>query len=261
MKSVPEFLAAKGRRRLSLVTAYDALSAKAAAASDIDAILVGDSVAMVVHGFPTTLHATLEMLTLHVAAVRRGAPDLLVIADLPFLSTRRGIPAAIDAAGALLRAGANAVKLEGLAGHAEVVAQLVASGIPVMGHLGLTPQAFHQLGHRVQGRDARSAARIRADARQLAQLGVFALVLECVPARLARRLTTELAVPTIGIGAGRDTDGQVLVWSDLHGLDPAFRPSFARAYQDGHAAAVAALNAYARDVVAGRFPGSEEIIA
>src|SRR5688572_5569038 len=129
-----------------MLAAYDALMARAVADSEADAILVGDSVAMVVHGFPSTVHATIEMMTTHVAAVRRGAPDTLVVADMPFLSARRGVQAATEAAGALMQAGATAVKIEGVTGHEDVIAHLIQSGIPVMGHLGLTPQAVHQLG-------------------------------------------------------------------------------------------------------------------
>src|SRR4051812_6358222 len=144
-----------------MLAAYDALMARIVASSDADAILVGDSAAMVVHGFPSTIHATIEMMCLHTAAVRRGAPELVVVADMPFLSVRRGREAAVDAAGALMQAGATAVKLEGVAGHEEVIAHLVGSGIPVMGHLGLTPQAVHQLGgYRLQGRGSAEGQRI-----------------------------------------------------------------------------------------------------
>lgn len=245
-----------------MMTAYDALIARHAAAAGLDALLVGDSVAMTVHGFPSTVHATLDMMVAHTAAVRRGAPEMVVIADLPFLAHRRGRAAAVDAAGALLRAGATAVKLEGVAGHEEVIAHLVGSGIPVMGHLGLTPQSIHQLGgYRVQGRSVDEAAAIRADARRAAELGVFALVLECVPAALAAEITAELPVPTIGIGAGAETAGQVLVVTDLLGLDPDFRPKFARRYLEGGELVQAALRHYAEDVRAAKFPAATEVLA
>lgn len=259
MRTITEFSHAKqARHRLAVVTAYDVLAARAAAAAGVDAILVGDSVAMVVHGHASTIHATLEMMCLHTAAVRRGAPDLFVIADMPFLSVRGQRAAAVEAAGALLRAGADAVKVEGVAGHQDIIEHLTGSGIPVMGHLGLTPQSFYQLGHRVQGRDAKAAARIRAEAGELQAAGAFAVVLECVPAGLARRISRELTIPTIGIGAGRGTDGQVLVLTDLLGLDPTFRPSFARAFADGYTMTVTAINAFATDVRAGRFPSAPE---
>lgn len=245
-----------------MTTAYDALLARHAARADIDAVLVGDSVAMVVHGFPSTVHATMEMMVAHTAAVRRGAPDLVVVADLPFLAHRRGREAAVAAAGALVQAGATAVKLEGVAGHEDVIAHLVGSGIPVMGHLGLTPQSVNQIGgYRLQGRSEAEAARLLADARRLEELGAFSLVLECVPAALAADITGRLRIPTIGIGAGGGTSGQVLVLNDLLGLDAGFRPRFARRYLDGHGAVLAAINEYARDVRGARFPAREEVLA
>ncbi|OHE89484.1 MAG: 3-methyl-2-oxobutanoate hydroxymethyltransferase [Verrucomicrobia bacterium RIFCSPLOWO2_12_FULL_64_8] len=263
MKSVLDFARAKREARpIVLVAAYDALMARLLAASEADAILVGDSAAMVVHGFPSTVHATVEMMCLHTAAVRRGAPSLLVIADMPFLTVRRGLSAAVEAAGALMQAGASAVKIEGVTGHEDVISHLVRSGIPVMGHLGLTPQSIHQLGgHRVQGRTPAEASRLRTEAQTLEKLGAFALVLECVPAELAGAVTRELTIPTIGIGAGPHTAGQVLVLFDLLGFDPDFHPRFARRYMDGAAATVAAINAFARDVRATRFPAREEVPA
>lgn len=249
-------------RRLAMVTAYDALTARVLAAAEVDAILVGDSVAMVVHGLPSTVHATLEMMVLHTAAVRRGAPRSLIVADLPFLTVRRGRELAVEAAGALLRAGATAVKAEGLEGHADVLAHLVGSGIPVMGHLGLTPQAVHQLGgYHVQGRTGAEAERIRSEARRLEEIGAFAIVLECVPAALASAVTAALTIPTIGIGAGAGTSGQVLVVTDLLGLDAEFRPRFARRYHEGQAAALAAVRAFVRDVREGGFPAAGEVLA
>jgi 3-methyl-2-oxobutanoate hydroxymethyltransferase len=263
MKDILGFARAKqDQRPIVVVAAYDALMARIVAASDVDAILVGDSVAMVLHGLPSTLHATMDMMVQHTAAVRRGAPEMLIVADLPFLTMRRGRHAALDSAGALLRAGANAVKVEGVAGHEAEIAHLVGSGIPVMGHLGLTPQSVHQLGgYRVQGRSAAAAERLQAEARRLEELGVFALVLECIPAELAAAVTKALGVPTIGIGAGGATAGQILVLSDLLGLDAAFRPRFARRYHEGHDAALGALNAFARDVRAARFPSAQEVPA
>jgi 3-methyl-2-oxobutanoate hydroxymethyltransferase len=263
VKNILDFARAKREDRpIVLVTAYDAPMARLVAASEIDAILVGDSAAMVVHGLPSTVHATLPMMVLHTAAVRRGTPDTVVIADLPFLSVRRGLVAAVDAAGALVQAGATAVKIEGVAGHEDVIAHLVGSGIPVMGHLGLTPQSVQQFGgYRLQGRSAVAAARVRADAQRLEELGAFALVLECVPSALATEVTAERAFPTIGIGAGAGTTGQVLVLTDLLGLDADFRPRFARRYLDGRAAVLGALNAFARDVRAARFPARAEVLA
>jgi len=263
VKSILDFARAKrAGRPITLLTAYDALQARFLAAAQVDALLVGDSAAMVVHGHDSTVHATLEMMLLHTAAVRRGAPEAFVIADLPFLATRQGRRTATRAAGALVQAGANAVKLEGLAGHAEVIAHLVESGIPVMGHLGLTPQAVHQLGgHHVQAIRPAAAERLLTDAAELERLGVFAVVLECIPAALAQRVTRALQIPTIGIGAGAGTDGQVLVLTDLLGLDPDFRPKFARRYADGAGLVLGAARRYVRDVRAGRFPARKEVLA
>lgn len=263
MKDILGFARARREPRpLVMVTCYDAAMARIVAASEVDAILVGDSVAMVVHGLSSTLHATVEMMVAHTAAVRRGAPEIVIVADLPFLAVRRGRAAALEAAGALLRAGATAVKLEGVKGHEDEIAHLVGSGIPVMGHLGLLPQAVHQLGgYRVQGRTAAAAEKLRAEARTLEELGVFALVLEYIPAALAAEVTAALGIATIGIGAGAGTSGQVLVLTDVLGLDPTFRPRFARSYLDGHGAVLAAVNAFARDVRAARFPAALEVPA
>jgi 3-methyl-2-oxobutanoate hydroxymethyltransferase len=227
-----------------------------------DAILVGDSAAMVVHGYPSTIHATVEMMCTHVAAVRRGAPNAIVVGDMPFMAARRGKFAAVEAAGALMQAGANAVKLEGVEGHEDVIAHLVGTGIPVMGHLGLTPQSVHQLGgYRLQGRAPSEAERLREEARKLEELGAFSFVLECVPEALASAITEERAIPTIGIGAGAGTAGQVLVLSDLLGLDPRFQPRFARRYLDGHELVREAVSNFARDVRGAKFPAREEILA
>ena len=263
MKTILDFARARREQRpLVVVTAYDALMARLVASASVDAILVGDSAAMVVHGLPSTVHATVEMLRTHVAAVRRGAPDLFVIADLPFLTARQGRDVATAAAGVLLQAGENDVKIEGLAGHEDIVAHLVGSGVPVMGHLGLTPQSVHQLGgYRMQGRATHEAERLRQEARQLEQLGAFALVLECVPEALAATVTTDLAIPTIGIGAGGGTAGQVLVLTDLLGLDPDFQPRFARRFLKGHELVHEALTHYATAVRDGSFPARAEVVA
>lgn len=260
MKNVLEFAAAKAAgRRISMVTCYDASFARVLEASAVDSLLVGDSAAMVMHGHGDTLAATVELMALHTAAVRRGAPTRFLVADLPFLSFRKGVPAALDAVAELMRAGANAVKLEGVAGHEDVIKAIVESGIPVMGHLGLTPQSVHAFaGFRVQGRSERDAARILAEARRLEELGCFALVLECVPSPLAARVTAALAIPTIGIGAGADCDGQVLVLQDLLGLSGDFRPRFVRRYLDGAALAGEAIERFDRDVKQGAFPGAAE---
>jgi 3-methyl-2-oxobutanoate hydroxymethyltransferase len=263
VKSILDFARAKREERpIVVLTAYDAMMARLLAASEVDAILVGDSVAMVVHGFPSTVQATMEMMCLHTAAVRRGAPEMVLIADMPFLSARQGREVALRAAGALMQAGATAVKIEGVTGHEDIIPHLIGSGIPVMGHLGLTPQSVHQLGgHRLQGRTPEAAARLRAEAQSLAALGAFSVVLECVPAALAAEVTRSLAIPTIGIGAGAATDGQVLVLNDLLGLDPEFRPRFVRRYAEGHETVLTAVNHFVRDVRAARFPAEAEVLA
>ncbi len=260
MKSVLEFAAAKSAgRRISMTTCYDTAFARALEATAVDCLLVGDSAAMVMHGFPDTLAATVEMMAAHTAAVRRGAPTLFLIGDMPFLSFRKGVPAALDAAGALMRAGAQAVKIEGVTGHEDVITALTGSGIPVMGHLGLTPQSMHALaGFRVQGRTDDAAARILADARRCEELGCFSLVLECVPAPLAATITKALRIPTIGVGAGPHCDGQVLVLQDLLGLNAGFRPKFLRTYLDGLSLVRDAVDRFDRDVKQGDFPAAAE---
>jgi len=260
MKSVLDFGAAKtAGRKISMVTCYDATFARVLEASQVDSILVGDSAAMVMHGHPDTLAATVELMALHTAAVRRGAPTRFLITDLPFLSFRKGVPAALDAVAAMMRAGAQAVKLEGVAGHEDVIAAIAGSGVPVMGHLGLTPQSVNALaGYRVQGRSEDAAARIVEDAKRLEALGCFSIVLECVPSALGARITKTLGIPTIGIGAGADCDGQVLVLQDLLGLTGGHRPKFVRTYLDGAQAVREAIDRFDSDVKRGGFPAAAE---
>jgi 3-methyl-2-oxobutanoate hydroxymethyltransferase len=260
MKSVLDFAAAKAAgRKISMVTCYDAALARVLEDSKVDCILVGDSAAMVAHGHPDTLSATVELMALHTAAVRRGAPTRFLIGDLPFLSFRKGVPAALDAVAALMRAGAQAVKLEGVAGHEDAIAAIVGSGVPVMGHLGLTPQSVNALaGFRVQGRREGDAARIVEDAKRLEALGCFSIVLECVPAALGARITQAVGIPTIGVGAGIHCDGQVLVLQDLLGLTPGYRPKFVRTYLDGAAAVRDAVDRFDADVKQGAFPAAAE---
>jgi 3-methyl-2-oxobutanoate hydroxymethyltransferase len=260
MKIVHEFAQFKAdHRKISIVTAYDTWSARLVARSNVDAILVGDSAAMVVHGHATTLEATVELIALHTRAVARAAAGKFVIADLPFLSFRKGIREAMDAVGAVVAAGAQAVKPEGVDGHEDVIKHIVQSGVPVMGHLGLTPQSINQFGgYRVQGRGDAAADHLLRQARALEALGCFSIVLECIPAEVAGRMTAALAIPTIGIGAGLNTDGQVLVLHDLLGLDTTHTPRFVRRYLEGEQLIARALNEYDQDVKAARFPGPEE---
>ena len=260
MKTVHDFARSKAEhRRISIVTAYDAWSARLVARSRVDAILVGDSVAMVVHGHDTTIPATVGMMAMHTRAVARAAAGKFIIADLPFLSYRRGVSAAITAVSALVRSGAHAVKLEGVDGHEDVVRQIVGSGVPVMGHIGMTPQSVNQLGgFKVQGTNEADAAALLRQAQTPEHLGCFSIVLECIPATLGARISADLTIPTIGIGAGPETDGQVLVLHDLLGLDQAHTPRFVRRYADGESLVTAALDAYDADVKEARFPVLQE---
>lgn len=244
---------------ISMVTCYDAWSAKILNESPVDCLLVGDSLAVVMHGFDSTVHATVEMMTLHTAAVARGAPDKFIVADMPFLSCSRGIDAAMQAVHALMQAGANAIKIEGADHQLPIIQQIVEAGVPVMGHLGLTPQSIHNLGgHRVQGKDEASTQKILEDARKLEQAGCFSIVLECVPNKLGDCLTKSVSVPTIGIGAGPYTDGQVLVLHDLLGTDPGFSPKFLRRYANVYEVIQNALDNYHTDVNEKSFPSLQE---
>lgn len=246
-------------RRLSMVTCYDYSFARLLADAPVDALLVGDSVAMVLYGYPTTVSADLEMMRRHTAAVARGAGDRFIVADMPFLSFRKGQAPALDAAQALLTAGAHAVKLEGVDGHEDVIERLVESGIPVMGHLGLQPQSVHAYGgFKVQGRTCEQAREIARQACALQQLGAFAVVLECIPASLARQITETLRIPTIGIGAGAACDGQVLVLQDLLGMNPDFHPKFARRFADGARCVRTSVENFDAAVKSGEFPLPEE---
>ena len=261
--TVVSFRSRKGSAQpLTMVTCYDTTFARLLADSDVDAVLVGDSVAMVVHGHPTTVSADLDMMVLHTAAVARGiGDDKLVVADLPFLAHRRGRREVVDAAGALLRAGAHAVKLEGAAGNSEIVAHLVESGIPVMGHVGLTPQFVNAFGgFKVQGRGNEAADHVLNDAKTLDHAGVFSIVIEGVPAELGTRITQSVSVPTIGIGAGAGCDGQILVLHDLLGLTLRV-PRFVRRFADGAAVVREAIGGYTASVREHTFPAEPETYA
>jgi 3-methyl-2-oxobutanoate hydroxymethyltransferase len=260
MPSIREFAAAKAAgRKLALVTAYDAWSARLLDDAPVDALLVGDSAMMVVHGERDTLKATPQLIAQHVRAVARGAPNKLIVGDLPFLCARKGPIFALDCAATIMRAGAHAIKVEGVRGHADVIRHLVESGIPVMGHLGLTPQSVHALGgYTVQARAEKAAEQLRDDAAEVESAGAFALVLECVPGKIAGEITAALRIPTIGIGAGAHCDGQVLVLHDLLGLNPDFRPRFVRRFADGASLVRAGVAKYAAAVRAGKFPAAKE---
>lgn len=257
---VPAIRSRKGEGRpLVMVTAYDTPSARIADRSGVDLILVGDSLAMVVLGYQDTLQVTVADMEHHTAAVARARPSALVVADMPWLSYHTGPADAVRNAAVLVRAGAGSVKLEGGRKRVGVIRALVEAEIPVMGHIGLTPQSVHALGgFRVQGRDLAGARTLVDDARALADAGCYAVVLEGVPDVVAQLITESVPVPTIGIGAGPHCDGQVLVFHDLLGLGEEKVARFVRRYADLGSEAVAALGEWAEDVRSGRFPSDSE---
>lgn len=244
--------------RFAMLTAYDYTTARILARAEIPVLLVGDSLGMLMLGHRTTLPVTMDDMLHHARAVARGAPDQLLVGDMPFNAYHASDEQGIRNAAAFLQAGLHAVKIEGGGRITDFTALLVERGIPVMGHLGLTPQFVNTFGgFRVQGREAKAAQRILDDARALQDAGAFSLVLEGMPRSLAAQVTRELSIPTIGIGAGRDCDGQVLVIHDLLGLTQDPMPKFAKAYADLGAQAVTAAQTYAAEVAAGTFPDDE----
>jgi 3-methyl-2-oxobutanoate hydroxymethyltransferase len=245
-------------RRIVMLTCYDALFARLLSDAGVDLLLVGDSVNQVLAGRDSTLSATLDQMIYHAASVRRGT-DALVIVDLPFLTYQVSIEEAIRNAGRVMQeTSAHGVKLEGGRAMADTVRALVERGIPVMGHLGLTPQSVHALGgYRVQGREKDAAKRLLEDAELLEEAGAFALVLELVPRVLAREVSASIRIPTIGIGAGEHCDGQVLVLHDMLGLNEGFSPKFLKRYGELAAATREAVKEFASDVRSGAYPGPE----
>src|SRR5262245_44309253 len=259
--TAPAVAARKGGEvPLVMVTAYDAPSARTVDGAGADMILVGDSVAMVVLGYDNTLQVTTDDMAHHVGAVARTRPDALVVADLPWLSYHVSREETVHNAAALIRAGAGAVKLEGGGKRIDAVQAILDAEIPVMGHIGLTPQSIHALGgFKVQGKELEAAQTLTDDAIALAEAGCFAIVLECVPDAVARVITEAVNVPTIGIGAGRHCDGQVIVWHDVLGFSgPMRKPKFVREYASLEADATLALAQFCDDVRAGAYPSSAE---
>lgn len=249
----------KDRKKLVVVTAYDALFARIVEQAGIRVILVGDSLGVVVQGKPTTLTVTMEDMLYHTKLVAGAVQRSLVIADMPFMSYQASTEEAVRNAGRLIQAGAVAVKLEGGAVMADRIKAMTSIGIPVMGHLGMTPQSVHALGgYKVQGKVDDQAAKLLEDAKTLEAAGAFALVLEAVPADLARKVTQALSIPTIGIGAGPHCDGQVLVIYDLLGLFDSFVPKFVKTYAHLKADALQALGRYKEEVEQGKFPSDSE---
>lgn len=245
------------KHKISMVTCYDTTFARIAEKTDIDCLLIGDSLSMVMHGESTTIPAKMEWMEEHTRSVRNGTKKYIV-SDMPFLTTRKGIEFAADCAGKLLVAGANCVKIEGIFGQEEIIRHLVLSGIPVMSHLGLTPQFYQAFGgHKMQGKTEETASKIVEEAKLAEKLGCVAIVLECIPCGLAEKITENVRIPTIGIGAGAKTDGQVLVLQDMLGMS-GFHPRFVRQYLNGAELIENALNSYAKDVAEQNFPGPEE---
>ncbi len=248
--------------QITMLTAYDYPTALSIDQAGLDSILVGDSLGMVVLGYSTTLPVTMEDMLHHCRAVARGAKSALLIGDMPFMSYQAEVNQAVHNAGRFLQEGGmDAIKLEGGRERLEAIRAIVSAGIPVMGHLGLTPQSVHQLGgFRPQGREASAARRLLEDARLLQEAGCFSLVLESVPARLASLISQRLEIPTIGIGAGAGCDGQVLVTHDLLGLFERFTPRFVRKYANLHAEMARAFQEYKRDVESSAFPAAEHSV-
>lgn len=248
----------KSFEKISMVTCYDYTSACLLAETSIDGILVGDSVAMTMYGFKDTLAATLEMMTHHTAAVSRGAGNKFIIGDLPFLSYRKSLSESVTSALALMQAGAHAIKLEGAKGNLKLIRHLTDSGVPVMGHIGLTPQSIYLLGgFKVQGKNEAQANQLEKCALALQKAGCFSIVLECIPSQLAQKISQSLSIPTIGIGAGPFTDGQILVWQDLLGLQKEFKPKFLKIFVNGFKHFSMGIENYVNAVKNKEFPQNE----
>lgn len=259
--TIPDIMRRKGDgKKITMLTAYDHAFARMVDEAGIDIILVGDSLATVVQGRPTTLPVTMDEMVYHTRIVSRGVENALVVSDMPFLSYQTSIEDGVYNAGRFLKeGGAAAVKVEGGFNALDRIRAMIASGIPVMGHVGMLPQSVHKMGgYKVQGKDDLSAERILNDTRLLEEAGVFAIVMECIPEGLAKRITDSLSIPTIGIGAGIHCDGQVLVLHDLLGLLPQPMPKFVRPYAALRSQCIEAVRRFKEDVEDGRFPGKEE---
>jgi 3-methyl-2-oxobutanoate hydroxymethyltransferase len=244
----------KPGKKISMITAYDYTTASIVNDSDIDCVLVGDSLAMTMYGESSTVCASPAIMALHTKAVRKGIKDKLLIGDMPFLSFRKGFLKAMETVEELMKAGADAVKLEGIDGHEDTISHIVKSDIPVMGHLGLTPQSVNKFGgYKIQGKDIAGADLILRQAKKLQDLGCFSIVLECIPEELSKKITDTLKIPTIGIGAGPSTDGQVLVIQDMLGLYDC-PPSFVKKYIDGRKLIKEALNSFNEEIKNESFP-------
>ena len=250
----------KDGRKIAVLTAYDYLMARMQDEAGIDIILVGDSVGMVLAGFESTLPVTMDMMLYHVASVARGTRNALLVADMPFLSYQTSAAEAIANAGRFLKeAGAEAVKIEGGRHNAETIRKMVDAGIPVMGHLGLTPQSINRYGsYHLVGKDEIEASSLLEDAKILEHAGIFSLVLEKVPSPLAKKITETISIPTIGIGAGKHCDGQVLVAHDMLGIFDKFKPKFVRRYAELAEIMRGAFRQYVDDIKSENFPNDNE---
>lgn len=247
------------KKPISMVTCYDHWTAFIINNTDIDCLLVGDSLAMVVHGHPSTIPVDTELMALHTRAVRKGAPDKFIITDMPFLSHRKGLVSAMESVEIIMKSGANGVKIEGVEGHEDIIKHIIESGIPVMGHIGLTPQSFNQLGgFKVQNKTEDSVKQLINQGKRLEKAGCFSIVAECIPSNAGSKLSESLNIPVIGIGAGNGTDGQVLVLQDLLGITTGYVPKFVRKFIDGTKLISEALNTYDKAVKVRSFPNEKE---
>lgn len=261
-RSVPGIRAAKrrnGSEPLVMVTAYDAPSARVATEADVDMILVGDSVAMVVLGYDDTLQVSIDDMAYHTAAVARSKPTALIVGDMPWMSFHVSAEQTVTNAAKLIRAGASCVKMEGGSKRIPMIERIISAEIPVMAHIGLTPQSANVMGgFKIQGRQAEAVRQLVAEAKDLQAAGCFAIVIEGVPDVVGRLVTEALDIPTIGIGAGAETDGQVLVYHDVIGLENRFKPRFVRRYGTAFEEQTSSLTQYAADVRSGAFPSDDE---
>ena len=260
MRTIEKFVQShEDGTKISIVTCYDFWSAQIIEKTNIDAVLVGDSTAMVMHGFENTINADIEMMAWHTSAVAKGIKSKLIISDLPFLAHLKGRKKLVESIDSLFKSGAQAVKIEGAGNTLRDIEFLVKSGIPVMGHLGMTPQSVHKFsGFKVQGKLDKDAERIIKEAEELQDAGCFSIVLEMIPSELAKRITEKIKIPTIGIGAGQFTSGQVLVLQDLLGMNSNFNPKFLKKYLDGSKLITEAINEYDLEVKSKRFPSNNE---
>jgi len=261
--TVPLLLEKKrNKEKITMLTAYDYSTALILDRAGIDILLVGDSVGPIFSGYENTLPVTVEEIIYHTKAVARARKNALLVADMPFLSYQCSLEDAVKNCGLMLKAGAEAVKLEGGREIVDLVRKLTISGIPVMGHIGLTPQSIHSLGgYKVQGKTEESRKRLISSAQALEEAGAFSIVLECVPEDLAKEITENISVPTIGIGAGRYCDGQVLVINDIIGLFEGFRPKFVKKYADLGPVVEKAVKDFIEEVKTGKFPGEMHIFS